>query len=206
MPFPANKVVTFKYVTYYNIEPNLLNPVNYAVFRANSIYAPEQAFGGHRPMGVDQWGAFYQQYCVIGAKITVKPVQYITEEEPVSQSPPGVYGIILSRDTNPPSSTVIQAAMEQGLGVWRYSTISGVSAGSALSLGYSAKKFWNITNVNDNRDYIGSGFGSDPPALAYWTLYYGGVPTSNYPAPLTFVVTIRYKCTLAVPQILPLNA
>lgn len=204
-PFPANKTVTLKYVVGYYLAPGVGNAIPYAVFRANSIYDPEYAVGGHRPLGTDQWNVWYQQYVVTGAKITVKPVLAIAAEQPVAQSPPGVYGIILSRDPNPPSVSTILDNMEQGLGVWRYTTTSGVSAGKSLSLGYSARKFWNISNVNDNRVSIGAGFGADPTYQAYWTLYFGGIDPLIYPSPVSFVVTIQYRCSLAVPQILPFS-
>ena len=39
-------------------------------FRANSIYDPDAAVGGHQPLGADQWAPFYNSYVVLGSKIT----------------------------------------------------------------------------------------------------------------------------------------
>lgn len=41
------------------------------VYRANGIYAPEYTDSGHQPMFSDQWGAIYNFYTVLGAKIRV---------------------------------------------------------------------------------------------------------------------------------------
>jgi len=40
-------------------------------FRCNSIYDPDQAVGGHQPLGMDQWEAIYNHYEVTSAKISV---------------------------------------------------------------------------------------------------------------------------------------
>lgn len=41
-------------------------------FRANSVYDPDYALGGHQLMGFDQWAALYNHYRVISSKITVR--------------------------------------------------------------------------------------------------------------------------------------
>lgn len=41
------------------------------VYRANGMYDPEVAVGGHQPRGFDQLAAFYNKYLVIKARITV---------------------------------------------------------------------------------------------------------------------------------------
>ncbi len=40
------------------------------LIHANGMYDPDQAIGGHQPLGFDQWMAFYYHYEVISSKIT----------------------------------------------------------------------------------------------------------------------------------------
>lgn len=200
--FPNNKIVTFKYNCYYNLAPDPLGPLATVVFRTNSIFDPEVSFGGHKPMGVDQWGAFYQQYCVIGSKITARVSQARSAVSVASEGAGSVFGIILSRNPAPPSTVDVQPAMEQGLGTWRYSNLTGKP--SSVSLGYSAKRYWNIQSVKDNWSFIGAGFGADPTYQSYWSFYYGALDYANAtPSAITVNFTIRYKCILSVPQYLP---
>jgi len=42
------------------------------LYRLNSIFDPYYATGGHQPMGHDQWANLYQNYRVLGAKITAR--------------------------------------------------------------------------------------------------------------------------------------
>lgn len=39
------------------------------VWRGNSLFDPDLTFTGHRPLGMDQFEAFYKQYYVIGSSI-----------------------------------------------------------------------------------------------------------------------------------------
>lgn len=204
MGFPATKLVSFRYVSQVQLDPAAVGPiVAFDTYRATSIYDPEYFTGGHRPMGATQWNNFYQRYIVIGSKIRVKPVKLVGSEQAVTEAPGAVYGLILTADTAPPSATVISASMEQGLGRWRYTSVSGFSSGRSLSLGYSCKRFWNITDVKDVGARLGSSFNNNPTDNAYFVLYYAGLNPVTEPAPLDFVVTITYKCVLSVPNILP---
>lgn len=43
----------------------------YAYYRANGLYDPTIAVGGHQPYGFDQWCAMYRKYCVHRSGIVV---------------------------------------------------------------------------------------------------------------------------------------
>lgn len=49
------------------------DPATYVskIFRGNSLYDPDFSLGGHQPTGFDQYTAFYTNYLVFGAKISV---------------------------------------------------------------------------------------------------------------------------------------
>lgn len=53
-------------------------PLSY-VFRGNSCYDPDQATGGHQPLGFDQWMTFYDKCVVLSSKITWRIFNTTTE-------------------------------------------------------------------------------------------------------------------------------
>lgn len=61
----------FKYATYGTINPALGVPLSIK-YRANGMYDPEVAVGGHQPYGFDQMMALFNHFTVVGAKITVR--------------------------------------------------------------------------------------------------------------------------------------
>jgi len=67
---PTGQRTTMKYVTRINMGSGATNFTQY-VFRAFSIFDPDQTGVGHQPMGHDQWAAFYRRYRVLGSKISV---------------------------------------------------------------------------------------------------------------------------------------
>lgn len=44
------------------------------IYRANSMFEPVTYGNSHRPLGFDEWRALYEEYVVIGSKITVNVV------------------------------------------------------------------------------------------------------------------------------------
>jgi len=52
------------------------NNLGYYAFRANGMFSPSVTLttGAHQPMYFDQYGALYEHFCVIGAKVTFKVV------------------------------------------------------------------------------------------------------------------------------------
>jgi len=67
------------------------------VFRANSMYDPEVAVGGHQPRGFDQLMTMYDHFTVYGCKITATFVNPVT----ASQLP--MYAFILVTDNAAPT-------------------------------------------------------------------------------------------------------
>jgi len=46
--------------------------LGFAYFRANGMYDPNVAIGGHQPYGFDQWCAMYRRFCVHSSTIDVR--------------------------------------------------------------------------------------------------------------------------------------
>lgn len=63
------------------------------VYRANSIYDPAHAAGGHQPLMFDEYALLYDSYWVISSKITITPVPNSN-----SNATPCLYGVLLDAD------------------------------------------------------------------------------------------------------------
>lgn len=71
-PLPRKLRCVHRYfVKNQTINPALGGLCDVRVYRANGMYDPEVAVGGHQPRGFDQIGSFYNRYLVIKAQITV---------------------------------------------------------------------------------------------------------------------------------------
>ncbi len=63
------RIVTMKYHETYS--PTITNIMNTQVYRANSIFDPAVAVGGHQPRGFDQFMALYTEWVVLSSTISV---------------------------------------------------------------------------------------------------------------------------------------
>lgn len=69
-PLKARQLCMHQYSTYVYGTPT--TDYTYFTFRANGMYDPEVAVGGHQPMGFDQMCELYLNWTVIGSKIVVR--------------------------------------------------------------------------------------------------------------------------------------
>lgn len=68
--FPNSIITKLKYCDYGTLS-SVAGSIAYQVFRANSIFDPDFTGVGHQPMYRDTYASVYDQYTVIGSKITV---------------------------------------------------------------------------------------------------------------------------------------
>jgi len=74
MPFPTRMLAKLKYVETITAT-NPLASIAQFWMRANSIYDPNPAVGGHQPYGHDTYATIYNQYTVLSSKCTFLPSQ-----------------------------------------------------------------------------------------------------------------------------------
>lgn len=140
--------------------------IGYYNIRANSPFDPEYNAGGGQPMGYDQWAALYDQYVVLGSKITA----YISYKEQVAiDNPPMAVGIYLSDDAAIPYVDW-QGLVEAKKGTFRMMTPMQSHPVKVMSR-YSAKKYFNVTNVKDNVPRIGAPINKDPDDEAVYIIW-----------------------------------
>lgn len=187
-----------RYVAQIGINCNL-GAVESRIFKANGLYDPEYATGGHQPMGFDQMMLYYNHYTVIGAKITM---QYIPST--TAQTVPGYFGILLT-DTPSAAAMSIEQLFESG---YRTPTMMGGYVGAPfypdsnrISKTFSTKKFFKLSALAGNATYRGNST-SDPAELAFFECWVASIQ-ANDPGSLTFLVTIDYIALFTERKVLP---
>lgn len=135
------------------------------LWSANSVYDPNVTGTGHQPISYDSMSALYNHYTVVGAKI-----RFTITDSATSHSSPGRCGVYLTDAPTPPyvsGASYIEA--KKGA----YRLITGGQRGVVTCTGYySPKQFFNIKDIKDNRDTIGSSISSNPTENAYFLTWY----------------------------------
>lgn len=202
--FPMNQVVKMRYHTNFLLSPTNGGAATSYVFRSNSIFDPDATGVGHQPLGHDQWSQFYSTYTVIGSKMMCKMSK---DNQAVGGTSNYLAGVLL-HDQNTLPTTNVDTLFEQGL-----STPVRLGQGNNVTNNvikvnkkFSAKKFFNISNIKDNQDRIGAPFGSNPPTTgdSFFIVYAavsvaGGADTTS----IDVDVTIDFLVLLSDPVALP---
>lgn len=186
---PDQKLVMFKYADFATITPDVsIQPVASQVWFANNCNDPYADIGGHQPYMWDQWGTFYNKFVVLGSKITVFP----DSSDPLPGSTtqrPFRYWVALSDDgktdqqfPHNSSNKLWEDPTPSGhrrsrIGYWGNDWQSQNAQQKSLryvTMKFSAKKFFEITNVKDKLDELGcnidtgAGPAQEPTKKAYF--------------------------------------
>lgn len=127
MGFPKRAKMTHKY---FEIATLVATGGAFQVtnYRANGMYDPTVAVGGHQPIYFDQMAAIYRHWVVLGSKITVTPV---------STAPNG-YTLALYLNDDASAVTTMAAAVEQSKS--KFTVVQPQDKGQILTMGWSAKQ------------------------------------------------------------------
>lgn len=185
-----------RYVTNVYISASGGTPASHS-FRANSLYDPDYTGTGHQPMRFDQLATFFARYIVVGAKITVSWQGTTADAEAVGA--PAVCMIQL--DDNGTPGTDFTSLIEQGK--CKYMLINDIAGRSPkkISQTFSAKKFFNISNIKDNMEPYGALVSTNPADDAYFHITLqsllgttGGISVTGY-----FLVVIDFIALFSEP-------
>lgn len=204
--FPRSQLVKMRYVDQIDIGASILGSIQNYSMRANSIFDPDFSGIGHQPMAHDQWQQVYDNYIVIGSKITVSQLT----------PPPGseyYYGVFLGADAasiNQYAPADLTGLLESKLTGSNYLIGGGLASPNyttgkpglkAMTKNFSCKKFFGVRSVRDNDD-LSARFGSNPTRQAFFTIWGAGVRNQSTDV-LIFRVIIDYICLLREPIPLP---
>lgn len=183
---PTTRIAKMRYCTQVALSSTLGSLATHQ-FSASGIYDPDITGVGHQPMGFDQWAALFNHYVVIGSKISA----YITH----SSTSFGMVNLYLSDDASTPyTSTLEFTEAKKGT----FTVISNQRTPAKLYSKYSAKKFFNITDVKDNLDRIGAPNNANPTDTAVYNLVYQTTDASTHA--LDAIVVIDYLVLWSEPK------
>lgn len=113
--FPNSIITKLRYATYLNMtgSSGVLNSNNFA---ANGLFDPDLSLGGHQPLYFDNYASLYDQYVVIGSKITA---EYSSNNSSI-----GAYCGILGDDDTTTTGT-LETHLEQNNSISRLCPAAG---------------------------------------------------------------------------------
>lgn len=192
--FPPSQVVKHRYIQYNSMDT--IGPVAVLQkFRANSVFDPDFTGLGHQPMNRDLYASLYDHYIVLSAKITVKAYS----AESLSNSPTLMYIELL--DTNTSAATNYIEAMEGRQTKWRI--LNTRESTPTLSHTFSTKRFFGVTDVDDNTKRLGASKGDNPSEDAIFNIGVIPMDGANNADPVHILTTIEYivKWSEPIPQV-----
>ena len=166
--FPKKVTMTHKYKT--TISGNATGVLDYFHFRANGMFDPEVALGGHQPMYFDQMSALYDHWTVIGSKIKVTITRTGVN---ANDGIPLYFCMFLNDDTTVANSNIVNVAEANGARiVMAAPSPSQNFHPTAIHLyqKFSAKKTYG--NATLNNDNIQGSAVTDPAEQTNFTLAY----------------------------------
>lgn len=192
-PIPRKSLVKLRYCTRVPINP-AAGVTNSHIFRANSLFDPDSTGVGHQPLGFDQWINFYKEYCVLGSKITVTPIN-------ISTTIPLQFGVVLRQFQLPGMAVDPTLLIEQGDSNWKYVGNLNNSATKSVSLKFSTKRFLGVKNPIDEKDLRGDDT-VNPSMEGFYQVWCAAADGAADPASIVFQVTIDYIAMFIQPQAL----
>jgi len=180
-----------RYVETFTLDPIAIGIAD-VVFRANDLYDPYFAVGGHQPLGFDQMMALYQRFFVVGCKVTAK----FAAADDTSARSTIITGLFTS--SNSTLLTNVGTVIEQPGCVWSYAQLG--SDIKRLTTKYSTKKQQGITNLLDNSELSGTASSSPTSSHTDYIHVFAATPPGiSDSAPCTVCVQIDYLAVFVDP-------
>lgn len=184
----STKLVKLRYADNFTLNPTT-GVIGVHTFCANGLYDPNITGTGHQPMYFDTYSAIYDQYVVLGSKITIHAAP-----STAAAGTAVYFGCLLEDDNSSLATKTTNYMMEQKNN--RYKTVNSVNYSnlgtSTLVKKFSAKKYYGVKDVKDNYDDIGSRVTSNPNDAAFFRVWCGPASTTIDPAQYQFNITIDY--------------
>lgn len=153
------------------------------VYSCNGMYDPNITGGGHQPYLFDQLSALYDQYCVIGSKITFTLIN--TTDSLVGAD----IALFVSDIAAPTAATLVQDAIEQGRKWLQLSATGGNKAVGKISATWSARKAFGKSPLTD--DQLRGTVSANPVEQQFYQLWYVGSDNAST-ITLDLVTVVEY--------------
>lgn len=182
---PETKMYSLPYVDNQTIDAAIYPDVLSYFYRANDIFDPVYAAGGHQPLYHDQLALFYNHYIVVSSKITVTFTPTATYAHPIA------CGIYLSDDFTVTTTNITQMLEQQGV-KYKYLNANTGDKSVTITKTFSTKKFFNVSNVKDKiKSSLGAAFGFTPEDVAYFATFVASTDYSGATNPPAVHTNIR---------------
>lgn len=188
-PVPTVMYTKLRYHTVFNMDP-AAGILAYKVFRANGLFDPEVAAGGHQPRGFDQLMALYDHYVCVKSTIRVSFATANTAYNTLN--------IVALRDSNIISANV-NDYMEGGNVRSRVAEIRGGGGLNVIKHSFTPR-FLGRTNYLADPQLKGSEF-SDPTEQAFFHIVTAGMDAAVDPVITNASVVIDYTIALIEPKV-----
>lgn len=181
---PKRHIAKLKYVETFVLDPISLGIAD-TLFKANGLYDPYVAVGGHQPLGFDQMMSLYKRFFVLGCKVSAK----FASKDASSLDSTCIVGLMISSDAT--LLTSVNTVIEQPKCKWSYVQLGDTT--KMLSQNYSTKKSQGITNILDNAELSGTS-AADPGAVHtdYIHVFAATPPGLADSQPVTCCLVIEY--------------
>lgn len=158
--FPSTILTKLRYVESYTLT-STTGSMATQVFRANSIFDPDQTGVGHQPLYRDQYADLYNKYVVIGSKITA----YVCNTGTASALTVGIVG-----DDDGSFSSTSTTRMEQSNSTFTMLGKSGSGNDCAtLVCTYEPRRDTGVDAKSDGSSSTSQG--SNPSDTYHWALW-----------------------------------
>lgn len=180
LPVPNRMIIKMRYCDQNPLDASGVAASTFT-YALNGLFDPDVTTTGHQPMGFDQFAALYQQYKVLGARVTLEACG------PPASSVSDQYIGIQFHENASYAPSVITQIIERGRE--RHSVIGNQTNRVKLVMNWSAKKWYG--NNYKGMDTAGT-ISANPAELAYVSVFATRADNTENPDPITYVITIDY--------------
>lgn len=136
------------------------NNWNQVFYKANGLFDPADALGGHQPYGFDQYAAIYNHYHVYKSVATITFCNYATV------TPGFTFGINITPGAS--DSDAPQTKIEKQDGPKCYTWANTTDPIRVLTKTWTAKRYFGTTSDNDK---LSAAVTADPAELSHYCIW-----------------------------------
>lgn len=199
--FPKNRKVHMRYIDTIALDPSVGGGIAQLTWKLNDIFDPYQTGAGHQPNGHDEWGQFYGNYVVQSCGVKLTACSNTNQTHTMSPS-----YLVASLGVTPTLVTAdLQDIIEQGDRTTKWAMIpqNNSHGPTVINHYFSAKNFFNISDIKDNADDIGALYFNSPDKVCYLNIASQIADGLQDPWGITVTVELDYTVILGDPLRLP---
>lgn len=182
---PQSKTVKLRYTHMLSLNSGTGTEAR-QVYRANSVYDPDSTGIGSQPNYFDVWAGLYNHYVVKGSKINVR----VCGTSSTAGGRASYAAINLNDDTT--LTVTREALLEQKDTNWRIAKEPLAGGSTTVTKSFSAKKFFGIKDILDNKSTMGATVAANPTEQAFYHVVLGSIDSTDDASQYDVVVTIDY--------------